>query len=623
MSAPFYCSEDIKAELRYFRRLHEHFTLTLGVKGISIKDAEDRAIYMAMTASCVMDTFEEGFFDYFVITDKHLTNKPELQLDAYAFIETDSPNERHLHLFQYKLHETPKHSASPVDVAQFATVMNNLFVHPELMLENSSGNPLFKEIEDKIQAFLNGSRNRRVRVKCHFISNGKGMGPNIREFESLLGRFGYDKQHFGFAIQVYGEKDIADLMREGKVAIGKETIKITVDSPYAYRYEDNSVKKGLGLPDKVLIASCNVNELLRLQNKYHHNELYSENIRLYLGDRAIVNKDIIKTITSEESLWFPYMNNGISIICDKMDLGSVNKQKQTMAIELANLQIINGCQTVNALYNARYHEDTADSFRSSTVLVKIYQIDPSNKRFKEQVIKAANNQNAVKTYSLLANDPIQREIQKKMKQLGFLYDRKGESKGDDKAKSIGMVQAALAYRAVFRLEAQKLRARIGASRVFQKDLYEEIYRSDYLENRAGLDALTVHLLAAALILDTLRALLAERSDQYASGLPVIKKSAYFLGGLYYAMHKAQSDTFMGNCRDILIQERLDEKRAGYFCEAFTKGIGNTFDDLAAAYRRFYEGVDLEKRDVDNLLKMEDFGRRYRDYIERKGWEAQL
>ena len=39
-----------------------------------------------------------------------------------------------------------------------------------------------------------------------------------------------------------------------------------------------------------------VAEFIRLQNKYHNNQLYAENIRLYLGDRGAVNKDIISTM---------------------------------------------------------------------------------------------------------------------------------------------------------------------------------------------------------------------------------------------------------------------------------------------------------------------------------------
>ena len=36
-----------------------------------------------------------------LVLDKLISGKQELLLDAYAFIETESTNEKHLHLFQY------------------------------------------------------------------------------------------------------------------------------------------------------------------------------------------------------------------------------------------------------------------------------------------------------------------------------------------------------------------------------------------------------------------------------------------------------------------------------------------------------------------------------------------
>ena len=119
-----------------------------------------------------------------------------------------------------------------------------------------------------------------------------------------------------------------------------------------------------------------------------------------------MNKDIINTITNIESIWFPYMNNGISIICDEILVGTP-KANNSINVELRNLQIINGCQTVNALFSAKYGEKTKDNFKPANILVRVYEIDSSQTDFKLNVIKATNNQNAVKTYSLLANDPLQ------------------------------------------------------------------------------------------------------------------------------------------------------------------------------------------------------------------------
>lgn len=618
-----YLSDDIKKELDYFRRLHEHYSVQAGEKQIFIKDADEKILYILMSASYAMNIFEEGFFENFVLTDKMLTNKQELLLDAYALIETDLSKEKHLHLFQYKLFDTENNGASPVEVKNFASTMNDLFVHSELRTGSELNNPVFKEIDDLISNFIGGRRDKKIKVKCHFITNAYGISKtNEKIFTDLFGKFEYDKQNHGFDVQVYGNKEILELVTDGKIKIDKEIIELLLDAQqYSYRLEDNSKKEGVGLPDKVLIGICNVNELIRLQNKYHHNQLYSENIRLYLGDRGAVNKDIIQTIISPESQWFPYMNNGISLICDGMDICTANPKKNTLPVELTNLQIINGCQTVNALYSAKYEEDTRDKFKPSNILIRIYQINPSQQRFKQSIIRATNNQNAIKPYSLFANDPIQIEIQNVLRKFGYLYDRKGESRQEAARKIVNivsMVQAALAYRAVFEFGGQKLRARIGQSRIFQTKEYEEIYKNEYLENADELNNLSVKLLTSSLILNTVRDLINERSKQYLQKLPIIKKSTYYLSGLYYAIYKEKCEEFINKCLELLKEDNPAKVKKSPIFGKFTEQIKANFDELVNKYQIFYNKLTLDKTDIDNLLKSSDFGKHYEDICNTMG-----
>lgn len=615
-----YLTDELRSEIEYFKRLHAHFSISIGKSEQSIADITDEKIlYMLMSASYAMDIFEEGFFENFVITDKALSGKQELQLDAYAFIETDSSNEKHLHLFQYKLYEGGSNGASPVEVRNFTSTMNDMFVHPEFRGEEPINNEVFKEILDKTEAFLSERRGKKIKVKCHFITNAFGIGKsNEKQFQDLLAKFENDKQQYGFGIQIYGAKEVLELVKEGKISVDKETVNFSIQGQNSYRLEDNAKKSGLGLPKKVFVGICNVNELIRLQNKYHHNQLYSENIRLYLGDRAAVNKDIISTVTSDESLWFSYMNNGISIICDDMELSSINTKDGILPIELANIQIINGCQTVNALYSAKYNEKTKDKFKPTDILVKIYQIDPANHSFKQSVIKASNNQNAVKTYSLLSNDPIQIEIQNALKRIGYLYDRKGEARTADSDKVVGMINAALAYRAVYRFEAQKLRAKIGQSRVFQKEYYENIYKEDYLENEEQIFGLASRLFVASVILDDVREYIKTNVAQI--DLPIIKKSSYYLSGLFYAMNKIECDKTIDSCVELM-KENNPSKTKGVMPDItarFTTSIKLQMPNVVNQLKALYDVIDAkEKSDIDNLLKSESFSNKYLEIAEIK------
>lgn len=616
-----YISEDLQQELDFFKRTNEHFEIEAGKSSTEVKNATNEILYMAMSASLVMDYSEDGFFENFVITDKSISGRSELQIDAYALIETESSKVKQLHIFQYKLYANDSKSASPVELLNFATFVNNNFVHPEF-LEEPSDNEVVAEIKTKCDEFLKGRRDRRIIVYCHYINNATGIyRNNEKEINNVLARFNADRQLLGFSIQVYGVKEILELAREGKIQVGSESLELVNEGMYSYRLEDNSKRESLGLPKKVIVGMCNVNEFIRLQNKYHHNQLYAENIRLYLGDRGNVNKDIIATITSSESLWFPYMNNGISIICDSLAIGNTNAAKHVQTFTLENMQIINGCQTVNALYSAKYGENTRDNFRPANVMVRIYEINPSQTDFKMNIIKATNNQNSVKSYSLMANDPIQIRIAEVLKKFNIIYDRKGEGKNiQGNQMIISMVNVALAYRAVYLFMARSLRSGLGKSRVFQKAEYDKIFNGNLLEegNEKQLDELCFKFIIANGILDAIREQIQQDNAKYLGKLPIFKKSTYYLAGYMYASRKTDFDTLQKNMTEVFQSDNEQKLRGMNFPNKVTEIVRTYFDAMVTSFIAFYNNLkDIDKTDIDNLLKNKSFDEAYKKELETK------
>ena len=614
-----YISEDLQQELDFFKRTNEHFEIEAGKSSTEVKNATNEILYMAMSASLVMDYSEDGFFENFVITDKSISGRSELQIDAYALIETESSKVKQLHIFQYKLYANDSKSASPVELLNFATFVNNNFVHPEF-LEKPSDNEVVAEIKTKCDEFLKGRRDRRIIVYCHYINNATGIyRNNEKEINNVLARFNADRQLLGFSIQVYGVKEILELVREGKIQVGSESLELVNEGMYSYRLEDNSKRESLGLPKKVIVGMCNVNEFIRLQNKYHHNQLYAENIRLYLGDRGNVNKDIIATITSRESLWFPYMNNGISIICDSLAIGNTNAAKHVQTFTLENMQIINGCQTVNALYSAKYGENTRDNFRPANVMVRIYEINPSQTDFKMNIIKATNNQNSVKSYSLMANDPIQIRIAEVLRKFNIIYDRKGEGKNiQGNQMIISMVNVALAYRAVYLFMARSLRSGLGKSRVFQKTEYDKIFNGNLLEegNEKQLDELCFKFIIANGILDAIREQIQQDNAKYLGKLPIFKKSTYYLAGYMYASRKTDFDTLQKNMTEVFQSDNEQKLRGMNFPNKVTEIVRTYFDAMITSFIAFYNNLkDIDKTDIDNLLKNKSFDEAYKKELE--------
>jgi hypothetical protein len=308
------------------------------------------------------------------------------------------------------------------------------------------------------------------------------------------------------------------------------------------------------------------------------------------------------------------MNNGISIICDEIIVGTP-KANSSINVELKNLQIINGCQTVNALFSAKYGEKTKDNFKPANILVRIYEIDSSQADFKLNVIKATNNQNAVKTFSLLANDPLQIAIGHTMNVFDYLYDRKGEAKHSSTKKIVSMPNGALAYRAVYMAAAQSLRSRMGESRVFQKTEYEKIYKNSSLEDDQELFLLSSKLLTSSLILDTIRDLVKEKAQQYTNSLPVFKKSTYYITGLIYALNKQTIDDFTNQMVALLFENNIPKTKGLDIPSKIIALLKEYFETTVNNFSAFYNHVNLEKTDIDNLLKSSDFGKLYKKHIE--------
>jgi len=141
-----------------------------------------------------------------------------------------------------------------------------------------------------------------------------------------------------------------------------------------------------------LLATLKFSELKKLiltSDKNLKEKLFIENVRNYIGSTP-VNLDIKKTLdTVSERNYFPFLNNGLAIICDKIERHPVKDKEFTLTFP----RIINGCQTTNELFK-KYKESTEEtSIDDIEVVAKIISTNDNN--LKKMIIYAANNQNSI------------------------------------------------------------------------------------------------------------------------------------------------------------------------------------------------------------------------------------
>lgn len=145
--------------------------------------------------------------------------------------------------------------------------------------------------------------------------------------------------------------------------------------------------------------------------------LFNDNIRVYLGDDGGYNSEIIRSARSEDNHMFWYLNNGITIVCDKVEY---QKRLRNPVVTIHGLQIVNGAQTCNALFNAA----KADPDRVGNVLVLTRIYETQRREIGQRVAISTNSQARINLRDLHSNDDIQKKIEVVLDAKGYKYERK-------------------------------------------------------------------------------------------------------------------------------------------------------------------------------------------------------
>lgn len=156
--------------------------------------------------------------------------------------------------------------------------------------------------------------------------------------------------------------------------------------------------------------------------------IFDMNIREYLGNKG-VNKNIYMTLLDEEERKnFFYYNNGITIICDRMSKITTQASAYNMnaVFTIDNPQIVNGCQTVNSIYEALKNVDPTvleKEYKDTFVMLKILEIDRDNlieDILYKNIVKYNNSQNSIDEKTFVANTDTFNRLQIEFEKKGFL-----------------------------------------------------------------------------------------------------------------------------------------------------------------------------------------------------------
>jgi len=144
--------------------------------------------------------------------------------------------------------------------------------------------------------------------------------------------------------------------------------------------------------------------------------LVAPNVRYFLGLDNTVNMSIKDTLLNPESASFWALNNGVTIICDKV----VCPGKGNHPITLVNPKIVNGGQTAFVIFDVGLN--TLKKLPTGTVSVKI--IETSDETLITKIAIASNTQSRISSRDLKAVDQFQTKLALAISNMGFFYRRK-------------------------------------------------------------------------------------------------------------------------------------------------------------------------------------------------------
>lgn len=159
-----------------------------------------------------------------------------------------------------------------------------------------------------------------------------------------------------------------------------------------------------------------------------HYPIFDKNIREYLGNKG-VNKGIYQTLQNREDRKnFFYYNNGVTIICDNMSKIETQPSEYNMnaVFTIDNPQIVNGCQTVNSIFEYLKNVPSSDlekEFKDTFVMLKILVIDRNSKEESElykNIVKYNNSQNKIDEKTFVSNSNQFIRLQKEFENKGLL-----------------------------------------------------------------------------------------------------------------------------------------------------------------------------------------------------------
>jgi AIPR protein len=212
--------------------------------------------------------------------------------------------------------------------------------------------------------------------------------------------------------------------------------------------------------------------------------LFRKNVRQSLGTNNKVNRELRKTLHSDRIKDFFFYHNGITALCDQLEVDEKNNQ-----IIIKGLSVVNGCQSLSTIYTAS-EQVRSEQASGTCVLFRLYEIP--ERALADRISVNTNSQTAVKPRDLRSNDRVMVGLKRAYEARfpdGLFITKRGELRPADKDEN-KTIDAAIMAKMVMAWHCQRPNIAHNEKKLFD-EYYKTIFRTGY--NPASMLALQIWL----------------------------------------------------------------------------------------------------------------------------------
>jgi hypothetical protein len=232
------------------------------------------------------------------------------------------------------------------------------------------------------------------------------------------------------------------------------------------------ITEGSGI--KAVLAIVPLSECIKLPGIVD-GRLFRKNVRQFLGTTNKVNKGLKSTLNGDRPSDFFFYHNGITAICRKININSLENGKTKLHFE--DLSVVNGCQSLATIYQS---SDRIRSLNNNmpSMLFRFYEIP--QRELADRISIYTNTQSAVKPRDLKSTDKailnLKRSFENRF-QDGFFINQRGLERPSDKdtEKTVDGVDLG---KSIMAWHCQRPNVSYNERKLFD-DYFRTIFRPEY------------------------------------------------------------------------------------------------------------------------------------------------